>query len=233
MAEAALVSIPDLLLTRRGIVFVASSKGQTAEQYVRAVEIEFASLGYVPSTRLHDRLLNCSLDELSGFRSSAYAALRTHIGGDRKHEPLFRRFPNDIPHDTEDLWWKKVLVHFLQATGQSCLFCRRTGTTHVLSPCRHVVCDQCFDGGNYSACPVCEHHVDQSSPFFQAAPARTVPSEKVTFKLLDLGESMAEEAKALFVSLCERKQAYRLMIATRSLSFCASTRPPSSHGCRK
>jgi len=34
-----------------------------------------------------------------------------------------------------------------------------------------------------------------------------VPSEKVIFKLLDLGENPVDEARSLFVSLCERKQA--------------------------
>src|SRR5262249_16631476 len=82
------------------------------------------------------------------------------------------RFPEGIPNDTEELWWQKVLVHYLQSENQPCLFCGRTGTTHVLNPCRHVVCDHCFDGSNYSACPSCEHHVDQSSPFFEPPPDR-------------------------------------------------------------
>jgi len=108
----------------------------------------------------------CSLDELVDFRRWAMAALLAHAGGEQKHEPLFRRFPHGIPKDTEALWWSKVLVHFFQAEDQTCLFCRRKGTTHVLNPCRHVVCDHCYDGSSYSACPICEHHVDRSSPFF-------------------------------------------------------------------
>jgi hypothetical protein len=141
------------------------------------------------------------------FKSWALAVLLGHVGGDQKHEPLFRDFPAGVPSDTFALWWQKVLVHFLQAEGQPCLFCRRTGTTQVLNPCRHVVCDHCFDGANYSACPVCEHHVDRSSPFFRPNTGRDVPAERLIFKLIDLGESATGEAQALFVSLCERKQA--------------------------
>jgi hypothetical protein len=141
------------------------------------------------------------------FRAWALSTLVAQVGGDRKHEPLFRRFPDGVPSDTLELWWKKVLVHFLQAEGQPCLFCRRNSTTHVLNPCLHVVCDQCFDGSNYSACPVCEHHVDQASPFFRQALEGGVPSESVVFRLVDLGENVVDEAKAFFVSLCERKQA--------------------------
>lgn len=70
-------------------------------------------------------------------------------GSAHKHVPLFRGFPRTIPHDTLDLWVRKVLVHFIQAPDQPCLFCRRTGTTHVLNPCLHVVRDRCFDGATY------------------------------------------------------------------------------------
>jgi hypothetical protein len=44
MANVALQSVSDLLLTRRGIVFVASSSGRVAEQHLRAVELELATL---------------------------------------------------------------------------------------------------------------------------------------------------------------------------------------------
>ncbi len=189
------------------MVFVSSIGAPLSEDYVRAVELEIGGLGYVLSSRLRERLTRCSLDELEAFRAWACATLLGQVGGDRKHEPLFRRFPHDIPGDTRELWWRKVLVSFLQAEGQPCLFCRRIGTTHVLNPCRHVICDSCFDGANYSACPVCEHHVDRSSPFFLATPEQGHSSEKIFFKLLDLGENIIDEAKALFVGLCERKQA--------------------------
>lgn len=141
------------------------------------------------------------------FRDWSCPALLAHAGGDRRHIPLFRRFPEGIPADTVELWWKKVLVHFLQDESQPCLFCGRIGTTHVLDPCGHVVCDHCFDGTSYSACPSCEHHVDRSSPFFRPAPALGVPVEHVIFKRIDLAEDLEAEARALFVSLCERKQA--------------------------
>lgn len=213
MADEPTPSLRDILLTRRGLAFLPSgtpasgTKSGGAADPVCAVELELAQLGYVPSARLRARISTRSIDELSAFRAASIAAILRHLGGDPKHEPLFRRFPEGVPQDTAELWWKKVLVHFLQAEGQPCLFCGRSGTTHVLNPCRHVVCDQCFDGSNYSACPSCEHQVDRSSPFFQPAPRRGPPAEKVVFKLLDLGEDEVQEVRRLFVSLCERKQA--------------------------
>jgi hypothetical protein len=207
MAAKQSKTVRDILLTTRGLAFVATGTNELPQECVRAVELELAAIGYVVSGRLRDRLSTCSLDELASFRDSMLRALLEHVGGNQKHEPLFRRFPYGVPDNTEILWWRKVLVHFLQAEGQPCLFCGRSGTTHVLNPCRHVVCDHCFDGANYSACPSCEHHVDRSSPFFLPTPDRATPSETVIFKLLALGESEEQEARKLFVALCERKQA--------------------------
>lgn len=196
----------DLLLTRRGIVFVDST-GLTLPPLVRAFELELAALGFVLSDRLRSRLLNTSADELTGLFRWVRATLLEHLGGNQKHEPLFRNFPDGVPADTEALYWKRVLVHYFQAPNQPCLHCRRTGTTHVLNPCTHVVCDHCFDGSNYSGCPICNRHVDQSSPFFKPSSPRDLPKEAVRFKLLDLGGTFEDEAKALFQSFALRAQA--------------------------
>lgn len=202
------MSIRELLLTRRGLVFVDDEGDVSADAgAVRAFALELAAIGYVPATRLHDRLTRCSPAALRGLRDWSCATLSAHAGGGQKHEPLFRRFPEGIPGDTLELWWRKVLVHYLQGEGQPCLFCGATGTTHVLDPCAHVVCDRCFDGSSYSACPSCEHHVDRRSPFFRPGPERDVPRETVIFKRIDLGGSLDDETRALFISLCERKQA--------------------------
>ena len=207
MAETPARSVRDLLLTRRGVAFIPAGSGAVRQDAVRAVELELAEIGYVLKSRLRDRLAVASLHDIVEFRAWAIGALLAHLGGDRKHVPLFRRFPDGIPDDTEELWWKKVLVHFLQADEQPCLFCGHSGRTHVLNPCGHVVCDHCFDGANYSACPVCEHHVNRSSPFFVPDSKRGQPKERVSFKLIDLGESERHEARKLFAGLCERTQA--------------------------
>ena len=88
-------------------------------------------------------------------------ALATLRGSNVQHVPLFRSFPDDIPQDTSQLWWTRVLVHFLGDVEQPCPVCARVGTTHVLSPCHHVVCEVCFDGRSFSACPICQRHVDR------------------------------------------------------------------------
>src|SRR5688500_13887610 len=96
-------TVRDFLLQRRGLVFLTSTAGMQSEESTRAVELELANVGYVLSSRLRARLLQCSLDELSAFHAWAPAALRNHVGGNRKHEPLLRRFPVGVPRDTAEL----------------------------------------------------------------------------------------------------------------------------------
>lgn len=198
-----------VLLRRRGLVFASGSEhAPLDDDYVKAIEIEWAALGYIPSTRLRARLSRCTVAELKEISDRVVKGLAALLGANYQHQPLFRSFPDGIPDDTWDLWLRKVLVYFLQDAEQPCLFCREVGTTHVLDPCKHVVCDRCFDGASYSACPVCEHHVDPSSPFFRPSIER-LPSakEKVQLKLLDLGGSLQDSAQKLVLAFCDRKQA--------------------------
>jgi hypothetical protein len=202
-------STRDILLRRKGIVVVDDATGSVLDnRYIKSVELQLAELGYVLSTRLAARLQCLNLERLAELQQWMWKVLANNLGADQKHVPLFRKFPHGIPDNTFDLWLQKVGIHFLQEAEQPCLFCRRTGTTHVLSPCHHVICDHCFDGSSYSACPVCEHHVDRSSPFFQPAVERMneLPAETIIFKLIDLGEDFNLEAQALFTDFCERKQ---------------------------
>ena len=210
-------TVRDLLLVRKGLVFLPREEDWTqgvapeavTENQLRAVEISLADIGYALTTRLRERLGALPLFELAIVREHAAQCLSRASVAHQKHEPLFRTFPDGIPADTTELWWKKLLVRFFQAEHMPCLFCRRTGATYVLRPCAHVVCEHCWDGASYSACPVCERAVDRTSPFFLAAPTdgAPLPKERVTFKLLDVGENMEEATRLLFSSLCERHQA--------------------------
>lgn len=204
------MKIDDLLLRRRGIVFSEQGKDRLDPSLIQAVELNLAQLGYALSHKLQERLCSLPSQELAKIQEQVFKTLAAGLGADQKHEPLFRRFPDGIPQNTFELWLQKVACHFFQADDQPCLFCQQRGTTHVLKPCGHVVCDLCFDGSNYSACPVCEHHVDRNSPFFQPTPEQNqqrLDFERVRFKLLGLGDDRDQEARKLFVSFCERKQA--------------------------
>lgn len=213
------MTVRELLLQRQGLVFIppGSSAGSSAglgagsaPQPLRlgqAVELQVAELGFALSHRLSERLRTLPLAELTSTQDFLFRTLASMLGADRKHKPLFRKFPEGIPEDTGELYFKKLLIYFLQAPGQPCLSCGRIGTTHVLSPCRHVVCESCFDGASYSACPACEHHVDPGSPFFKPSPEPKAAAQPVRFKLLDLGTDLDQAARGFFVQLCQRAQA--------------------------
>jgi hypothetical protein len=196
-----------LLLARRGLLFMPSPGGGATAQQVDATLLELAALGYAGSNRLRTALEGLSTEQLAHVRADSIAVLAAKRGANHAHTPLFRKFPRGIPRDTEALWWKRVLTHYIQAPDQPCLFCQRDGTTHVLRPCQHVICDHCYDGSNYSACPVCNRHVDRSSPFFQPSEVREAPNERVKFERLDLGGDIDAAARELFESFCTRTQA--------------------------
>lgn len=169
--------------------------------------LELVALGYAASSRLRQGLTTLSVEQLSALRTTAIDALAAARGAGVRHRPLFRRFPRGIPRDTAALWFRRVSSHYIQTPDQPCLSCDREGSTHVLRPCEHVVCDGCFDGSNYSACPICNRHVDTDSPFFRPADLRDVPKESVRFERLDLGGDLDASARALFDDFCARKQA--------------------------
>ncbi len=222
MATVAPQSIEELLLVRTGQVFVTrdGAPGLSAgpikysPNQVRGFDLELAHLGYVASKRLQDQLACASVGELQRLLTLVQTANRNASGGTRTMQPLFRKFPDDVPADTLTLWWDRVIVHVLQQPAQPCVLCGRVGTIHVLNPCMHMVCSVCFDGSNYSGCPICNATVDRSSPFFLAAPvkAATRPVAATTFALLDLGNhdehrTVTIASRDLFVTLCQRTQA--------------------------
>ena len=199
----------EVVLKRHGLVFFDDqSEGlPLPTTYVQAIYANLAELGYAPTTRLAQRMSRLTVPALAALQTWLWDTLLAALGGNHKHEPLFRNFPDDIPLDTNELYLKKVLVYYAQTEGQPCLWCKQVGTTHVLTPCHHVVCDRCFDGANYSACPACEEPVDRKSPFFKPSRAQVKGREAITLKLLDIGDNIDAAAKALVLGFCERKQA--------------------------
>lgn len=202
-------AIDALLLARQHIVCVPAGNSGPGlpEAVLQGLEVNLEQLGYALSTQLAQRLRTLALDDINALWAMLLPVLQAKLGGGQKHVPLLRHFPYDIPENTPLLRWRNVMRHYFQAPDQDCLYCHHRSTTHVLNPCLHVVCDHCFDGSNYSACPICGNQVDTASPFFLPSGERFPGEESLPLKLLHLGQSRDERVQALFVSLCERKQA--------------------------
>lgn len=216
MATAAATNATELLLMRQGLLFVDPAAPGTAPasaHVLRGFELEVAALGFVVSYRLRRRLAAAAPRTLQRLLDTLREASRKLTGGHTALEPLFRRFPDGVPDDTETLWWERVISLFLQAPEQPCVHCRASGHTHVLDPCGHVVCDRCFDGRNYSGCPICGGKVRRDSPFFKPSPPRAAPAQVPAhrFTLLDVGDptpgdSLATAAAHLLAQLAARTQ---------------------------
>ncbi|MCB1216315.1 hypothetical protein KDL44_02920 [bacterium] len=200
-------SIAALLLRTRQLIYPEAGGTSGHPELVDALELNLSTLGYALHTRLRSRISTLDRQSLAALHDFMMSELRSRSGADVQHKVLFRRFPQGVPTNMLAALWKRLLFHFIENPCQQCPFCGSAGTTHVLNPCRHVVCSVCFDGGNYGACPVCETHVDMNSPFFLAVPAdlRDLPEEQVAFKLIQLGTDIDDDARMLFSQFCSRR----------------------------
>lgn len=212
--ETPQTALRNILLLRLGRICLPPARPVLQpEEVVQAFEIELAALGYVFSSQLAGRLRTLEDGELRDCREWLLDTIAVHLGSDRYHDPLFKNFPHRVPPDTFDLWLDRVLVHFLQRPKQPCLFCHQVGTTHVLSPCLHVICDRCFDASLFTACPVCGGKTEESQFYLQippeapATPRKQGASAAPKLKLLHLAEDPLEAATELFERLCRRPQA--------------------------
>nr|BFE78679.1 hypothetical protein GCM10020093_012800 [Planobispora longispora] len=85
------------------------------------------------------------------------------------HVPLFRDFPQSVPADTFEFYVRRVFALLLQEPRQPCVLCGTVDAVHPVSPCAHLVCRACWDGADFSACPLCHRRIDLDDPFLRPA----------------------------------------------------------------
>ncbi|MFC1436747.1 MXAN_6230/SCO0854 family RING domain-containing protein [Streptacidiphilus sp. N1-10] len=169
-------SLDAVLLARRGAVYVPVSQaaaGIDSAAGVALLEADLLDLGYLLSAPLRDALGRLDREELQRTGSALLADLHRALGSDRPHTPLFREFPASTPHDTFRFYVDRVLSYLLQDPETPCVLCGEYGTVHAVSPCAHLVCRSCFDGADFSACPICHRRIDADDPFLQPARVRS------------------------------------------------------------
>lgn len=201
-------AVSKLLLRRRGVVIVdgvASAEPQ-ADEVVREVETRLLELGYVTSAPLRDALTRRPPASVRALGDAVHDELAEALGAHRPHVPLFRGFPESTPHDTEALYVQRLLVYLFQRPEQPCLLCGNEATVHAVSPCAHLVCHACFDGADYSACPICRRRLDADDPFFKPCkPTEECPAPRQpALRILRLGPSPEASAREWFEALVAR-----------------------------
>ncbi len=107
-----------LLLERQSVLCLEPGSDNLPDLVMQALDINLAQIGFALSSQLSARLRTLSPAGAEQIWNQALPVLLAKVGGGQKHVPLLRHFPHDIPHDTTQLWVRKVLNHFAQASNQ-------------------------------------------------------------------------------------------------------------------
>ncbi|MFB7271565.1 MXAN_6230/SCO0854 family RING domain-containing protein [Streptomyces sp. NPDC056244] len=160
------------LLLRRGSVYlpaVAAVPVPVPESLagVALLEADLLERGFLLSARLRQAFAARSPEALAAAGHALLADVDEALGSDRDHTPLFRRFPESTPGNTGRYFVNRMLTLLFQHPHQPCVLCGTVGTVHAVSPCAHLVCRSCFDGSDFSACPICHRILDADDPFLR------------------------------------------------------------------
>jgi hypothetical protein len=164
-----------LLLRRRAAVYLPAGAGAginpEAAAGVDLLETDLVGRGWLLAPALRQALAGLDTAELVGVGAALLADCDALLGADRPHTPLFRDFPASVPNDTMAFFVDRILTVWFQACGQPCVLCERDGTVAPVNQCGHLVCRACFDGADFSACPICHRRIHPGRPVPQAGPA--------------------------------------------------------------
>ncbi|WP_328973365.1 MXAN_6230/SCO0854 family RING domain-containing protein [Streptomyces sp. NBC_00239] len=164
-----------VLLSRRGSVYLnspspaAHTSTPTVDSLagISLLEADLIERGFLLSADLRQALSGRTEDQLVTAGHDLLADIDAALGADRDHTPLFRRFPDSTPADTLAFYVDRVLTVLLQKAEQPCVLCGSNDTVHPVAPCAHLVCTSCFDGADFSACPICHRRIDVDDPFLR------------------------------------------------------------------
>lgn len=137
---------------------------------VLALEAEAMQRGFLFSAELHRALRALPADELMRLGHGLLNGLDELAGTHVKHVPLFRRFPHSVPADTGEFYVRRMFTYLLQEPDQPCVLCGTVGSVRPVSPCAHLVCRHCWDGSDFSACPICHRRIAENDPFLVPTP---------------------------------------------------------------
>lgn len=162
-----------VLLSRRAAVYLpsgtrsADAASPTALAGVTLLEADLVDRGYLLSAPLREALTARGSVALAAAGRALLADIDEALGADRDHTPLFRDFPDRTPADTLAFFVDRMLTLLLQEPHQPCVLCGTVDTVHAVAPCAHLVCRSCFDGADFSACPICHRAIDPADPFLR------------------------------------------------------------------
>ncbi|HWD83634.1 MAG TPA: MXAN_6230/SCO0854 family RING domain-containing protein [Kribbella sp.] len=173
----------------------------TIQAGLSALQADLIQRGLLLSVGLYRHCASLSAPALAGFGHALLDLLDAESGLDVKHTPLFRGFPESVPGDTESFYVNRVFARLLQEPEQPCVLCGDTASVHAVSPCAHLVCRTCWDGSDFSACPLCLQRIDPDDPFLKPSVQEEQPahvrSERLRLLALATADSVRQTIEAL------------------------------------
>ncbi|MEU6234319.1 MXAN_6230/SCO0854 family RING domain-containing protein [Kitasatospora sp. NPDC047058] len=163
-----------LLLRRHGAVVVegGAAAGEpepwSAEGLV-VLEADLAQRGYVLTRPLRAALARLRPAALADAGGALLRRIDAALGADRRHKPLFRRFPEGVPRHAHSLYSAHVRAFLLNQPGQPCCCCDRTGAEAgigALAPCAHLLCGECYEeleSAGERHCPLCDVPIEEQT----------------------------------------------------------------------
>ncbi|MFH8803122.1 MXAN_6230/SCO0854 family RING domain-containing protein [Streptomyces sp. NPDC017936] len=202
--------LASVLLRRLRTVYVDQAGPRpgdpSTDEGLVALEAELLDRGFAPNAPLRAALAWLGPAGLADAGRQLIGHIDAELGADRTHMPLFRNFPASVPDDTFQLWIDRVFTLLLQWPKQPCVLCGTVGSVHAVSPCAHLVCRECWDGADYSGCPLCHRRVDPADPFLEPAPPRHARETSVgPLRLLALGRDARADAVTALRTLLARR----------------------------
>ncbi|MEV6417809.1 MXAN_6230/SCO0854 family RING domain-containing protein [Kribbella sp. NPDC051718] len=132
-----------------------------------ALQADLIQRGLLLSADLYRHCAGLSPLVLAGLGKAVLELLDEESGASASHVPLFRGFPESVSGNTETFYIDRVFARLLQEPEQPCVLCGEAKTVHPVSPCAHLVCWSCWDGADFSACPLCLRRIDLDDPFLE------------------------------------------------------------------
>ncbi|HET6744144.1 MAG TPA: RING finger family 4 domain-containing protein, partial [Kribbella sp.] len=177
----------------------------TIQAGLSALQADLVQRGLLLSVGLYRYCASLSAPALAGFGGALLDLLDAESGFDTEHTPLFRGFPESVPGNTETFDVNRVFARLLQEPEQPCVLCGDTTSVHAVSPCAHLVCRTCWDGSDFSACPLCLRRIDSNDPFLRPSVDEDQPTHVRSERLRLLALATADSVRQTIESLLARR----------------------------
>ncbi|GAA1576529.1 hypothetical protein GCM10009789_32410 [Kribbella sancticallisti] len=176
----------------------------TTQAGLAALQAELIQRGLLLSAGLYRHCAGLNPLALAGLGQALLELLDAESGKDANHVPLFRGFPESVPANTETFYIDRVFARLLQEPDQPCVLCGEVDVVHPVSPCAHLVCRSCWDGSDFSACPICLRRIDPDDPFLKPS-FDEVPTKARADRLRLLSPSFAGSIRSTTADLLSRQ----------------------------